>query len=289
LNASEKAKIWGLSVFYPEYRRRNKPKDSESELYQQLLSHPNITVEKDVFKADHSKYYVIDGKTLILGGINVEDKECGRDELGRVYQDYMVKIEGETHVLNFKTKRKNGVDLAKDYFFGMNVKTKETRFEMEEHYLSLIRNAKQEITIVMAYFSPLKKFVERLVEASNRGVRVRILMPKNSNFQNDTNYKTAKLLLKKSRGKIEIYFTEKMVHTKLFLTDDWYSFGSTNITAKAFKQLEELNLFVRNTPSEFTTALRESVEENFSISVRQDDYKKIKYNRLKTLIEGLLV
>ena len=47
-------------------------------------------IKKDTFKADHSKYYIIDD-TLILGGINIEDKENGSDRQGREYQDYMIK------------------------------------------------------------------------------------------------------------------------------------------------------------------------------------------------------
>ncbi len=290
LNATEKIKIWGLSVFYPEHRAKKKEKDIASELYNQLLSHPNIQVEKDVFKADHSKYYIIDEKTLILGGINVEDKECGKDKQGREYQDYMVKIDGEQHVKNFKAKLLKGENLSDEYYFGVNAKNnKPYRFEMEEEYLYLIRNAKKELNFVMAYFSPLKNFMEEILLASNRGVRVRVMLPCRANFQNDTNYKTARELLKKSNGKIEIYFTPKMAHTKLVYTDKWLSFGSTNITSKAFKQLAELNLFVKNEPCSFTDSLKQSVEENFALAKRTTDYKKIKYNRLKTLIEGLLV
>ena len=286
---SEKAKIWGLTVFYPEHRQGRRPRDCESELYQKILFHPNITLEKDIFKADHSKFYIIDGKTLFLGGINVEDKECGKDRQGRIYQDYMVRIDGEEFVENFKAKREKGVDLSSEYFFGMNLKSAPNRFEMEGKYLALIREAKREITIVMAYFSPLKNFIQALVEASNRGVRVRVMMPKRANFQNDTNYKTARTLLKNSGGKIEIYFTEKMAHTKLVCTDEWCSFGSTNITSKAFEQLDELNLFVKNQPCPFTNDLKKSVEENFALAERVNDYKKIKYNHFKMRIESLLV
>ena len=290
LNATEKIKIWGLSVFYPEHRAKQKEKDTFSDTYRQLLSHPNIKIQKDVFKADHSKYYIIDKKTLILGGINVEDKENGKDRQGREYQDYMVKIDGERHVENFKAKLFKGENLSSEYYFGVNVKNgKPYRFEMKEEYLYLIRNAKKELSFVMAYFSPLKNFMEEILLASKRGVRVRVMLPLRANFQNDTNYKTARKLLEKSNGNIEIYFTPKMAHTKLVYTEDWLSFGSTNITSKAFKQLAELNLFVKNEPCAFTDTLKQSVEENFALAKKVTEFKQIKYNRLKTLVEGLLV
>ena len=54
-------------------------------LLNQLLSHPNIIIDRDREKNDHSKFYIIDDHILIFGGINVEDKECIGDCAGRVY------------------------------------------------------------------------------------------------------------------------------------------------------------------------------------------------------------
>lgn len=289
-NFSEKFKIWSLKTFYPEYRVKIKYQDEISELYEKILAHPNIELEKDIFKADHSKYYIIDGKILILGGINVEDKECGVDEQGREYQDYMVKMDGEEFVQNFKTKWETGENLSSEYRFGVNSKrVTPYRFEMEEEYLSMIRNANEELTVVMAYFSPMKKFVDEILLAEKRGVRVRVMLPKSANFQNDSNYKTARTLLEKSQGQIEIYFTPKMAHTKLLRTETWLSFGSTNITLKAFKQLAELNLFVKNDKNPFACALNESVEKHFAIAEKVTDFNQITYDRLRTAVEGLLV
>ena len=289
-NFSENFKIWSLKTFYPEHRAKGKVRDEYSELYEKILAHPNIELEKDIFKADHSKYYIIDGKKLFLGGINVEDKELGKDKQEREYQDYMVELLGEEYVENFKAKWFGGENLSSEYYFDVNTKrVTPYRFEMEENYLSLIRNAKEELTIIMPYFSPLKKFVEEIILAVERGVRVRIMLPKRSNFQNDTNYKTAKILSKKSKGKIAIYFTPKMAHTKLLMTENWVSFGSTNITMKAFNQLAELNLRVKNVEDSFVNSLKDSVEKHFLISEKVTDYNQIKYDRLKTAVEGLLV
>jgi phosphatidylserine/phosphatidylglycerophosphate/cardiolipin synthase-like enzyme len=72
-------------------------------------------------------------------------------------------------------------------------------------------------------------------------------------------------------------------------TENWLSFGSTNITLKAFKQLAELNLFVKNDENPFARALNESVEKHFAMAEKVTDYNQIKYDRLKTAVEGLLV
>ncbi len=291
---SEKIKIKALEWFYPYTCTKNKAKDEYSPLYQKIMAHPNIKVEKDVFKADHSKYYIIDGETLILGGVNIEDKENGADLQGREYQDYMVKICGKDYVDAFLNKIENGFNAdmvaGEGCYFGVNTKAiTPYLFEMQQRYLEMIENAKQTLIIQMAYFSPLKNFIKAIVKAWGKGVKVCIVIPKSANFQNDSNYKTVKTLLKKTNGEIEVYLTPKMAHTKLIATESVISFGSTNITKKAFKQLSELNLFVENTPCVFVDTLLKSMDENVEISQKITSYQQIKYNPITAFIEGFLV
>ena len=286
---TEKIKIKSLQFFYPENRPKTLICDEESELYRKILSHPRIKLDDNRMKADHSKYYIIDEKILICGGINVEDKENGIDQMRREYQDYMVKMNGEEYVRAFKAKWEKGVDVDNNYFFGVNSKiSKPYNFEMEEKYLSMIDESEKELTIVMAYFSPLKKFMRAIIKATKRGVDVRIMIPERANVQTDTNRKTVKYLMNKCGDKLRVYYTPKMAHTKLIYTEKWMTFGSTNITTKAFCQLAELNVFVRNIPSKFTDELRNSVEENFALAKQIRSIKEIKYNLIKVFIESFL-
>jgi len=254
------------------------------------MSHPSIRVSEAVFKADHSKYYIFDDTILIMGGINVEDKENGADMQGRVYQDYMVKMEGAAHAEALRAKLQRGENLREDYYFGVNSKDCRPHFfEMEDRYFELIAGAKKELTITMAYFSPLKKFTDAILEAYKRGVKVTVLVPERANYQDSINRRTVRRLLKGSAGGITVYMSPKMVHTKLVANESWISFGSTNITKKAFRQLSELNLFVKNDESAFCKALRESVAENQHLSKQITDYKTISYNYILGWAEGLLL
>ena len=287
---SEKIKTRTLEILYPMPNTPRRADDICTPLYNEIMSHPNITVSYDVFKADHSKFYIVDGEILFVGGINIEDKENGADMQGRVYGDYMAKLEGKEYVDAFLEKLNYGADVSDDYFFGVNMKGGEERFfEMEEKYLEMIESAERELTIVMAYFSPLKRFIKAILDAHLRGVKVRIMLPERANYQNDTNKKTARRLLKMSKGGIEIYFCPRMLHTKLVMNEKMISFGSTNITKKAFGQLSELNLFVKNTESQFRTDLLADVEKNREMSARVSDFGSIKYNHMLAFLEGFLV
>lgn len=286
---SEKIKIKTLQFMYPENSKKGYIKDEYSEIYTRIMEHPNIIVNADEFKADHSKYYIIDDKILFVGGINIEDKENGCDMNGKVYGDYMVKLNGKEYVDVFKHKIKTGQNILDDLSFGINIKKPTRIFEMEQLYLDLISNAKTELHITMAYFSPLKNFIDAIIDAYNRGVNISILIPEKANFQNDSNRLTIRKLLKATHGQIEVYLSPKMLHTKLVTNDAYISLGSTNITKKAFTQLNELNLFIKRTESNLEQELTASINEDIKGAQRVYRYQDISYNPLIAFLEGFFV
>ena len=160
---------------------------------------------------------------------------------------------------------------------------------MEELYLEMIKKSKKKLFITMAYFSSLKNFIKEIVEANNRNVEVTILIPKNANFQDDTNKATIKKIMKLTDNKVNVYLCDKMVHTKMIINDDYISIGSTNITKKAFNQLDELNLFIKNIDSDLKDKLLASIKENINRSIKIKHYKEIKYNKTLASIERFLV
>jgi len=278
---AEWVKICTLRLLYPGSRRS---KEAENEaLRLAVLQHPNITLDCKRFKADHSKYYIIDDELLILGGINIEDKENGHDLQGRIYQDYMAMLCGKEYVQTLQNKLSG----EESSLFVINSK-KLKCFEMGKHYLSIINNAQKELYITMSYFSPLKAFIKAILSAHRRGVKITILFPEKSNFQNDSNYKTAKKLLKQSDNKITVLFSPKMLHTKLLANEKYISFGSCNITKKAFHQLDELNLVVEHCDSPFCKRLSESMKQEQELA-RRVTWQELSYNRFMAFLEGFLV
>ena len=284
----EKIKIRGLELVYPENAGAGQVKDVYTPLYKRIMEHPNIEVSADVFKADHSKWYLIDEEILFVGGINIEDKENGCDLNGNVYGDYMVKLCGKAYADMFLQKMCGGRNLSDRVFFGINRK-ENRQFEMEQLYLDLIGKATTNLHITMAYFSPLPKFIKAITAAHKRGVQITIVIPQHANFQNASNRRTARKLLKATDGQIEMYFSPKMLHTKLVMNDHYISLGSANITKKAFCQLDELNLFVKRDDSAFVRALLGSVAEDIRTAERICRYQDISCNRLLAFGESFLV
>ena len=285
---TEKIKANALRLFYRH--GKGLPKKTRDEaLYTRFVQHENLSLSASRFKADHSKYYVIDEKILFLGGINVEDKENGIDREGRAYRDYMLGIYGEERIRDFFRGLECTPDTSRDIYYGYNDNTDKSRFFMEKLYLDMIDAAREELHITMAYFSPCKKFIRSILAAAKRGVRVHILIPARANFQTDTNLKTARILLKKGGGNITVYLSPKMVHAKLVMNESTISLGSTNITKKAFSQLSELNVFIKNDSAPTARDVRASLEENYAEAKVIKDAEGISYHSIKAFIEGFLV
>ena len=283
---TERLKAGALHALYA--REAKRPIGGESPLYRRLAEHENILLAAD-HRADHSKFYIIDGEILFLGGINIEDKENGSDLRGRVYGDLMVRIEGREHVEEFELLRGGKrTPPSLDYDFPMNCR-EAGKQDMDLHYLSMITGAEEELFIAMAYLSPLPLFVDAIVNAYLRGVRVTVMIPRDANFQNDTNRRTVRKLMKLTGDGITVLLSDKMLHTKLVLNEKEISLGSCNITKKAFRQLDELNLYVKNTDDPFPSAIRASLAREREAATPVTTYREIGYRRALALLEGLLV
>ncbi len=263
------------------------PVKSPDPLANVLRAHPNIHVSDRAYRCDHSKFYIFDDEVLILGGINIEDKENGADIRGRRYHDYMAEIREAGAVRVFKAKRADPA-LAGTPFV-VNMKEPKRVFELEEHYHSLIRNAREDLTILMAYFTPEKRFSAELLAAARRGVRVRLVMPKAANYTEDCNKRTLTVLFRANEPNLTLYLTPRMLHAKLLMSEQTISFGSGNITKKAFRQLDELNLALPNDGGAFSRAVRQSVEATIAEAEPVTSAGQLRYHRIYSRLEGILM
>lgn len=289
-NIFEKIQYNYLRVSNPKLSYKGYKSYGYDDLYEKIMNHPNITIDKDRVKKDHSKYYIFDEQIMIFGGINIEDKENGKDITGRVYQDYMIKMIGESYINSFLEKINNNKNICNDYYFGINYKeNKQNIFEMKQLYLNMINNANKELLIIMPYFHNVKPITKAIINAYNRGVNITIMIPEYPNFQQQTNRKCMNILMKKTNNNIKLYFSPKMVHTKMIVTEKEITIGSTNITNKSFNVLSELNIFIKNENCELTNLLFESIKINIEQSKIISSYKDIKYNKLIAFIHGLIV
>lgn len=287
ISVADKASVLFLELLYnPELLGKEKYSE-ESELGSRIKAHKNIMIRCDERRYDHSKYYIFDDQTMILGGMNIEDKEVTRDRKGRQYKDYMIKLSGKDYVDAFRKKTIGSTGELHDSFV-INQFSPYKLQEEKQNYLSIIKNAEQYLYIVMAYFSPIGEFMRDVIDAAKRGVKINIIIPETANFMDDLNKGTIKKLFKAAQNagtSVNFFLAPYMVHAKLIMSEKTINLGSCNITRKSFKGLGELNFELDNNSGDAALCLKSSVEELISLSHMVDDKEKLTNRQLIYAIE----
>lgn len=278
-----------IDLAYPMNGKGNGKQVSNSYI-QTMVNSEHITLKTDTYYKDHSKYYIIDDQILILGGINIEDKELYADCEGRRYHDYMMAIESKEAVEAFRLRLTqawtgfSGEDL--DYIYNVTI-------EGQRHYgaktgiIELLRQARSSVTIVMAYISD-EDIIKELIVLSNRGVAVEIIVSEKANLQHDTNLYYMAYLMKATDNRIRVYLSPKMVHAKLIWIDHHLlTFGSTNLNKQAMEQLNELNVVLK-APDSVRDKLEMSIQNEMAMSQGIGHYKDLKYNKIKAFFERIV-
>ena len=263
LGKMDKVKATALRLGYHPKMIAKKLKGDRTKLYREFMVHPNIDVYFEEHLYDHSKYYIFDDEVLIMGGINVEDKELGVDMDGREYKDFMISFRSETVCGNFKEymlgKKANG-----RFLFSGNL-PKEGRYEIKGDLLDMMDEAQEELTIIMPYISEHKEVLDRIKGAVLRGVGVTMVLPRSANYFDASNKRTLEVLLKDLRKefgekftegtvpscKFEIRLSPKMVHAKIVATEKRIALGSCNLNRWSLEGLGELDAILPVEREEF--------------------------------------
>lgn len=218
----------------------------------------------------HHKILLVDQEVSLVGGINVTSPV---DKITRTTQlDFAVLLKGP--VLNrltqyceiiFKISSRKKINFpqlrnTQTFAGGIDVKILVNdwvyrRWQITKQYTHLAKKAKEEITIINSYFFPRKTFMKQLVAARKRGVRVRLILPKYSDWPNyilASEYLYAYFL----KNDVEIYQWKKSIlHGKLATIDDhWATIGSFNLNYTSYQQNLEMNVNVYS--EEFTKMLK---------------------------------
>lgn len=208
----------------------------------------------------HHKVLLIDNSMALIGGINVVSTSYG--EVSVPHQlDFAVYVEGPvtagltqycqmifSRASKVKVKFKKETIERKPDPDGVELKISINdwiyqRWQITKQYSELTQTAQNEIIILNSYFFPRKKFMKQLAMAAKRGVRVRLILPKISDWPSyvlATQYLYDYFL----KNGIEIYqWKESIMHGKLATIDSsWSTIGSFNLNYTGYQQNLEMNV-----------------------------------------------
>lgn len=221
---------------------------------------------------DHRKLLLVDGRVAFIGGINISESYSSGSSMRSArrkaakpagkpvgWRDTHLQIEGpvvaEFQKLFIDTWRKQkGPPLAaKNYFPPLGKQGDEIVRAIgstsdDPHsliyltLLSAIDHAEQRVNLTNAYFVPDPQLLKSLIDASQRGVEVKLILPSHTDswavfHAGRSHY--AKLL----RAGVKIYERRGAVmHSKTASIDGvWSTIGSTNLDWRSFLHNDEIN------------------------------------------------
>ncbi len=239
---------------------------------------------------NHRKIVVIDGKVGFVGGHNVGDEYLGLDPRYGRWRDTHVRVEGPTALQIQMT-------FVTDWFFATGEKLAaawkgfpqpapasqlslivssgpaDTYERCTLFFLSVIVMAKKRLWIASPYFVPDEGIITALQLAAERGVEVRILVPKRAD---ELLVWLASLALLKEMNHPNIHihrYTGGFLHQKVLIVDDSFAaVGSANFDNRSFRLNFEITLAVSG--GEFPGQVAAMLESDFkeSIKVGAEDY-----------------
>ncbi len=233
----------------------------------------------DVFtkghRRNHRKLLIVDEEIVYIGSANITSYSLNwRESVFRLKGDIAKKFTG-VFWGNFK--------IYKKYFYDKVEYTKIIKHNkleilrdvpslihqpVQKKFLELINKASKEIIIETPYFLPGAHLRKALMEAGDRGISVRVIIPKKSDIQ-ILDVLTSKYLGELSQHNVKIFFfLSQNLHSKIFLVDrKYFVVGSSNFDYRSFRYMHEICLagqhksMVKQIVSHINETLKES--ENF--------------------------
>jgi cardiolipin synthase A/B len=233
------------------------------------------------FSSDHSKVFLVDGTHAWIGGMN----------LGREYRyewhDVMVEMQGPVVASLENEFRRDWAhegllgdfayvaELARgpreipppqpeDRWIQMRLLPTKTAWKpFSSAVQGAISKSKSYIYLENPYLFD-KRVIIALVRARNRGVDVRVVLPRVNDLKpgGRSNLVLANYLLEHG---VRVYFYPGMTHVKALMVDDWVCLGSANLNHVSLRVCQEHNVATSD-PAFATRLKRELFEEDFGRS-----------------------
>lgn len=243
---------------------------------------------------DHRKLLVIDNKVSYISSINISNYNLNWRELslrikGGLSQGLLEAILKNYRLRNiYKLDKKRHTRVIRfDEFEIIRDVPSILIQKIKNKYLKLIKQAKKQIIIETPYFLPTKMLREALIDASRRGVSVKVFTPGRSDVA------VVNILRQYNMGKlfeagVEIhFFTPSNLHSKLLIVDDTFCVGSPNFDYRSFRYQFEIILSGKDEKIHELLKVYNLETASESIAFDHDVWKKRKL--ILKVIERLLL
>ncbi len=235
---------------------------------------------------NHRKLLIVDGTTGFTGGVGIAEEWTGNAQDPDHWRDTHVRVTGPVVRGLQGAFAENWLECTGDVLAGDRylpyIEATEDGGPMQVMrssatvgdsnaealiYLA-VAAAKRSIELTSAYFVPRPAFTQALVEAAERGVHMRILVP-GSHIDKQFVRTAGRAAYDELIGAgIEIYeYCPTMLHAKTLTVDEiWSSVGSVNFDNRSFQLHDEVTLCVQS--ERFASQLHDVFEKDLEVSER---------------------
>ena len=267
------------------YRAPGSFKQKPNPLAERMLAHPNIEVEHERKRFDHSKVYIVDDRFMALGSMGIGDNHT------KEWIDMVVEAEGTEHVERLRERMAGHDEFDPSRGLDFLVHSREAHRKrscpMISHRLALIDAATVSLTVEMAYLGD-RRFTAALARAVQRGVHVKLVTADQADVLGATNRATCDMLrrLTGAPENLTIVLLPRMVHSKVVVIDHrWSDVGSANFTALSHGVYDEINLYADS--PQFARDLEAEIERHCEEGFVVD--QKLRWRRAFSGIERAIV
>jgi len=253
----------------------------------------------------HHKVIVIDSKESLVCGLNISDRYNDMPE-SIAWLDWAAYVVGEASIeLEQVCKRRikdnssralhkeSGlIQIDEDSKLGCAIKINQNdwvarKSEITKSYLQMLKSASSKIVIMSPYFLPGRAFRKLLRQATQRGVKVQLILAGMSDISL-SKYGERYLYDWLMRYNIQIYeYQNSVLHGKIASCDGhWTTVGSYNVNNLSAYASIELNLEIKN--DAFAKNVEETLEsiiEKECVQITKKVYKA-EINFLKRILQG---
>jgi len=253
---------------------------------------------------NHRKLQIIDGRTAFVGGINIGAEYAGEDPAFGDWQDLQLRVEGD--VVNHLQEV-----FRHDWYFATEENLPPERYDRPaaeagatpavvvesgpdtrkgmalKALLTVIGHATERLELMTPYFVPEPDLVSALEIAAAKGVAVRLMISRKSDFRIlvDIGRSFYDDLL---RAGVAIHeYTRAMNHTKLAVADGrWVLAGSANLDARSMNLNFEVGILAR--APELGDRLGTHIDRLFAEAVPIDPHRFARRSTWQRLKQGAL-
>jgi cardiolipin synthase A/B len=214
----------------------------------------------------HRKLLIVDGTTGFTGGVGIAEEWTGNAQDPDHWRDTHVRVTGPVVRGLQGAFAENWLECTGDVLAGdrylpyideledggpMQVMRSSATVgdsNAEALIYLAVAAAKRSIELTSAYFVPRPAFTQALVEAAERGVRMRILVPGSHIDKQFVRTAGRAAYDELIEAGIEIYeYCPTMLHAKTLTVDEiWSSVGSVNFDNRSFQLHDEVTLCVQS-------------------------------------------